>query len=856
MTQAISLVSVLTRANQYIDSADYKAANVLFSLVQEHFPEQPDCLHGMGVLALRTGHAGPAFELLKRALKALSLLPYSEELRPTKAMFLAHLGRAAQFEQDFAFATVCWHESLELEENSAVREWLNETKNIIQQVVQKTNHYIEEKSQPPVKAVNKTAKHLKALLAKKQKKANQASQKTTTLELNEVPDELLAQQIQAWIGKNDPIAARHAEIACQELLKRYPDLPDGLHWMGIACHYQKRSQEGLVWLRKAIATAPEHPYFHNTLGVVLRKAGTAEECIQSFKNALRFKPDYAEAGMNLANILRDENELDEAIAWYKWAQSLKANYFESWNNLGILYKNKKEYEKAREAFEKALELKPDYANPYLNLAVIHEEKKERADAVKLYRKTLELKPDTHEVWLSLMHNQMHHCDWNGLEEGINRVRTLVQESYPGELLPFNFLSLPGTTPLEQRKCGELFTNSRYMTFMLQGKKMHFEFKQEPKQKLKIGFLSADFNEHAVSISLVQVIEYFDHNQYELYGYAYGKNDNGPTRQRISRAFDHFIDIDRLGHIDAAKRIYEDQIDILVDLTAYTAGGRAEIMALHPAPIQANYLGYPSTMAAPFIEYLIGDPIITPPEHQAFYSETLALLPHCYFPNDRKRVVEENSSRETEGLPLDKFVFCSFNQPYKINAALWSDWCTILKRVPNSVLWLHAFEMPARDNLRVAAKEHGIDPERILFATVKQRLSEHLGRLRLADLALDTSPYNGHTTTSDALWAGLPVIAQLGDSFAARVAASILNAANVPELITHSRAEYVELACTLASSAEQLNTLRTKINTSRETCPLYDSPRLAKNLGRMFSAMYENWLAGNAPRIIQLEDQDA
>lgn len=854
MMQSIPLVSVLTRANQYIENTDYKAANVLFSLVQEHFPEQPDCLHGMGVLALRTGHAGPAFELLKRSLKALALLPDTTELYPTKAMFLAHLGRAAQFQQDFAYAMVCWQQSLELDPNSAVSAWMEETKRIIQQIVTKTNRYIEEKSQPPVQAINKTAQHLKTLLAKKQKKNNK-NQKTTNVELHEIPDEVLAQQIQAWIGKADSMTARHAEIACQELLKRYPDLPDGLHWMGIACHYQKRSSEGLVWLKKAIAVAPEHPYFHNTLGVVLRKAGTAEECIQSFRNALRFKPDYAEAGMNLANILRDENELDEAIAWYKWAQGLKAHYFESWNNLGILYKNKKEYDKARDAFEKALAIKPDYANPYLNLAVIHEEKKERAEAVKLYRKTLEMKPDTHEIWLSMMHNQMHHCDWEGLEEGIHQVRTLVREEYQGELLPFNFLSLPGTTPLEQRKCAELFTNSRYMTFMLQAKKMNFQFKKELKTKLKIGFLSADFNEHAVSISLVQVIELFDHEHYELYAYAYGKNDNGPTRQRISQAFDHFIDIDRFGHLEAAKRIYEDNIDILIDLTAYTAGGRAEIMALHPAPIQANYLGYPSTMAAPFIEYLIGDPIITPPEHAAFYSETLALLPHCYFPNDRKRLVEENSSRETEGLPLDKFVLCSFNQPYKINANLWDDWCTILKNIPNAVLWLHAFEMPAREKLKKEAEKRGVDPERILFASVKPRLSEHLGRLRLADLALDTSPYNGHTTTSDALWAGLPVVAQLGESFAARVAASILTAANVPELITYSRSEYIDLVCKLATSAEELQSLRSKISANKETCPLYDSMRLAKNLGRIFSAMYANWLADRQPTLIQIEDKE-
>lgn len=844
---SIPLLAVLTRANEYLDQKNYPAANALYVLIQEHFPEQADCLHGMGVLALNTGHAAAALELIERALKALDRLPNIAELAGNKALFWAHLGRAYSEQGKLAWALMAWSRSLDFAVNSTVQMWFEQGLN---QAKAQGEAALAALPKMP-RSNNKTSTQLKNLLDKKKQKG----QPTRSATLSDISDEALATQIEGLINQSSRDAAAQAEILAIEMLRRYPEHGDAWHWRGIACFYQKRGEEGLPHLLKAVELFPNHPYYYNTLGVVQRQYASITDAQKSFEYALTLKPDYAEAGMNFANLLRDEGEYESAIGWYMWAQRLKENYFEALNNLGILFKNQKAYEPAKSWLNKALEVNPNYANAYLNLGVIAEEEKKRSEAIELYEKTLVLKPDCHEVRLSLAHQKMHLCDWSGLETQINTVRQLVCEGYRGEMLPFNFLSLPGSTALEQKQCGQLFFNSRYSSFSRKTSELGLTFNRKRKEKIRIGFLSVDFREHAVAISLVQVIEQFDRNRFELFAYAYGQDDAGPTRQRLKVSFDQFIDIDALSHIDAAQKIYQDQIDILVDLTGYTAGSRSEIMALHPAPIQVNYLGYPSTMATECVEYLLGDHIITPVEHADAYTEKLVLLPDCYFPHDRNRVLEGEPTREAEGLPTDKFIFCSFNQPYKINPQLWDVWCQILREVPNSILWLHGFDTIARENLGKEAEARGVSTERLIFAKVKPKLSEHLARIALADLALDTVPYNGHTTTGDALWAGTPVLTALGDYFSARVAASMLHAAGFPDLVASNLDQYAQKAIEIAQNPAQLQALRQRLADSRLTCRLYDSARLTRNIEKAFVAMYENWLAGNAPQLIRIENDD-
>ena len=849
MTLAISIADILTTANQYLDQAQYSAAHTLYTLIQAHTPEQADCLHGMGVLALKTNHPDVALQLLARAYKAIQRLPHHTELVGNKALFLAHLGQAYAKNQKLAWALMCWSRSLDFIPNPTVQVWFD------QGLAQaKAQGEMALAALPTMTkradAGRKISTQLKNLLDKKKQKGLPARAAT----LADVSDEALATQIEGLINQSTRDAAAQAETLAIEMLRRYPEHGDAWHWRGIACFYQKRGEEGLPHLLKAVALYPNHPYYYNTLGVVQRQYASITDAEKSFEQALTFKPDYAEAGMNFANLLRDEGEYDAAIGWYIWAQRLKANYFEALNNLGILFKNQKAYESAKFWLNKTLEANPNYPNAYLNLGVIAEEERKRPEAIEFYEKTIFLKPDLHEVRLSLAHQKMHLCDWSGLEAQINTVRQLVRERYRGEMLPFNFLSLPGSTALEQKQCGELFFDSRYSSFARKTAGLGFVFRRERKARIRIGFLSVDFREHAVAISLVQVIEKFDRSRFELIAYAYGPDHAGPTRQRLKASFDQFIDIEALSHIESAQKIYQDQIDILVDLTGYTAGSRSEIMALHPAPVQVSYLGYSTTMGTQCVEYLIGDPIITPLDHAAFYAEKLALLPDCYFPHDRNRLLEGEPTREGEGLPADQFVFCSFNQPYKVNPQLWDVWCRILREVPNSVLWLHGFEQVARDNLGKEAEARGVSAARLIFAKVKPKLSEHLARIALADLALDTIPYGGHTTTGDALWAGTPVLTCLGESFAARVAASMLDAVGLPQLITHDFSEYANLAIRLAQDSVLLDNIKKTLKENRLTHPLFDSQRLTKNLEKVFEVIYKKWIEGEEPAAFQIQGE--
>jgi len=645
-------------------------------------------------------------------------------------------------------------------------------------------------------------------------------------------------------------SARAIEPLCLNLIKRFPSSPDALHWMSVAMLYQCRYEEALDWAQRTVEAAPWHPFYLNTKAIILNIFATPEEATECFYDVLRLKPNYPEGHMNLANILRDQGNHEEAFNWYQRALELKDNLHECWNNLGVLYKQMQKRDIAVQCFEKAAAMCANYTDPHTHLAALYGEERNHQKSIEYYQAALHINPTIHEAWLHLLKSLMYLCEWNQLQQSIDRVRRLVNQGYPGGLDPFTFLSLPGGTAEEQRRCAELYVKSRFQSFMRQAKKINFSYPAVRHDKIRIGYLSADYRQHAVALSLVQVLELHNKDKFEVFAYAYTADDNSDVRKRVA-ACSHFVDLQHHSFLDAARRIHNDGIDIAIDLTAYTAHGRSEIMALRPAPVQVNYLGYPGTMAAPFIDYLIGDPIITPIESAHCFSETLALLPHCYFPNDRTRQINTTITRADEKLPDTAFIFCSFNQAFKINPTLWNVWCDLLHETPDSILWLHALDDLAQKNLRRLFIERGLEPSRLHFAKAKRNLADHLGRLRLADLALDTIPYNGHTTTSDALWVGLPVLTCLGDTFTSRVAASMLTAARVPELIANSLEDYRYQAIELVRQPAKINALRQKILDNRDTCPLYDSAGMARNLEKIFTQMHDNRLAGKPPQAIRI-----
>jgi protein O-GlcNAc transferase len=403
-----------------------------------------------------------------------------------------------------------------------------------------------------------------------------------------------------------------------------------------------------------------------------------------------------------------------------------------------------------------------------------------------------------------------------------------------------------TTAEQQRKSARQWVNQRLKVKGEVGYDRAHNRTTTPKTKMTIGYLSADFRSHAVACLIAELIEKHDRSRFAIHGYSYGRDDGSAIRGRLVRAFDRFVDVSNLSHLQAAQRIAHDEVQVLVDLTGYTRNARTHILALRPAPIQVNYLGYPGTMGASFIDYILVDDYIVPSNQQPSFTEKLVHLPGCYQINDSQREIAScTQSRAECGLPEAGFVFCSFNNNFKITPEMFGVWMTLLKEVPGSVLWLLEGNRFAPANLCREAKKRGVAAERLVFAPHRS-LAEHLARHRLADLFLDTFPYNAHTTASDALWAGCPVLTMAGETFASRVAASLLSALDLPELITRSLADYQDAALRLARNTGLLVALRERLEASRKESQLFNADWFARNLEKAYSTMWEIYASGEAP----------
>jgi protein O-GlcNAc transferase len=384
----------------------------------------------------------------------------------------------------------------------------------------------------------------------------------------------------------------------------------------------------------------------------------------------------------------------------------------------------------------------------------------------------------------------------------------------------------------------------------------FDKRKPPKEKITLGYLSSDFRDHPVAHLMRSLLGLHDRGAFKVACYSCGIDDGSDYRRGISKDADKFVDLHGLNHAEAAKCIWDDQVDILVELNGYTEGSRLDICALRPAPVQVSYLGFPGTTGADFMDYIIVDKIVAPAEHAPYYGECLVYLPHCYMATDNGQPVSEIlQKREDVGLPRDGVVFCSFNQGFKIDETTFDVWMTILKDVPRSVLWLQKLNQAAQKNLKNAAEDRGISADRIVFAEKLPVKADHLARLSFADLALDTLAFNGHTTTSDILWAGVPIVALQGSHFASRVSASILTAMGLPELVTHSTKDYQTVAVALAKNPEALEKVRKKLLNNLLETPLFDTPRFVRNLEKAYKEMWKVFLSGKRPEQIHIVDDE-
>jgi protein O-GlcNAc transferase len=498
-----------------------------------------------------------------------------------------------------------------------------------------------------------------------------------------------------------------------------------------------------------------------------------------------------------------------------------------------------------------VEANPGRADLLFNLGAAFETQ-DPDKAFECYRQAVATAPGYYPARISLLHHLQRRCEWGNLKPAIQKIRKVVREgpatqrNHPS---PFMFLALPGTTPHEQKRCAEKYIQLECppQTVSALRDKLAFDSSRPPNEKIHIGYLSEDFRQHAVSHQMVEVIERRDRSRFHITAFSYGPDDGSRIRKRIEKAFDSFVDITDKDHEDAAREIHSRHIDILVDLTAYAGSTRSAVLALRPAPIQVNFLGYPGTMGADFVDYLIADKFIIPAELQRFYTEKVVWLPDCYMPNDRSRPLPSAPSRAECGLPENGFVFCCFNQSYKFTPEVFDIWCRLLKSVPDSVLWLSAPSPVAETNLRREAETRGVSSERIIMANKLETVEAHLARLQCADLFLDTLPYNAHATCSDALWMGLPVITCAGETFPSRVAGSMLTAMGVPELITYNLNDYHQLALDLANDRNRLDSIRRKIVANRDSSPLFDSEKFTRNLERAYVQMISQAESGATSR---------
>jgi protein O-GlcNAc transferase len=656
---------------------------------------------------------------------------------------------------------------------------------------------------------------------------------------------------------NDLGAAFHSQRQFHDAIECFrragvlkPDFALAHFNLGNALVEQSRLEEAAASYRKAIQANPELADAYINLGRVLSVQYRLEEAVTVYERALALRPDDAENHSNLGNLLKELGRLDEAVASYERALALAPDHAVMHNNLGAVLRLQGRVDRAIASLRQALVLDPELVEALSNLGEIFDLRGQHAEALACFERAVALDPDDDRALARWFRVKQLLFDWNGYRDGEARVRQggMTPRAFS---TPFILLGISSTAK-------EQFDRTRPLAQLLSRREPELFPQRPPKsaERLRIGYLSADFRQHPVAFLCAGVIEQHDRRSFDVLGYSYGPDDRSTIRRRFARAFDRFVDISEMAHRQAAEQIWRDELDILIDLTGYTGSCRPMILVHRPAPIQVNYLGYPGTMGADFIDYIIVDRFVVPAAQQPFFSERLVHLPFCYQCNDDQRPIAASGlTRADFHLPADGFVFCCFNNSYKITPDIFGIWMRLLRAVPGSVLWLLEVCQAARANLAREAAARGVEPERIVLAP-HLPLAQHLGRHRLADLFLDTLPYNAHTTASDALWAGLPVLTCVGDTFAGRVAGSLLHAVGLPELATRSLEDYERLALRLAREQQLLQRYRQRLAENRLNSPLFDTAGSTRALEAAYREMHRRRVEGLLPSAFGVSDPPA
>ena len=812
-------VHKLKQAQERLHRGDVVGAQALCAQVLERAPRNPDALCLLGCARLMSGQPREAIPFLQKALEA----------EPHDGMALEHLGLAHLLLGEFAEAEPVLRRAAAL--NGAPAS---------------------------------VAMRLGIALLHQDKPAEALHELQRALAMDPQSADCHLNLGQAHAQAGDWAAARgHFET----VLELDPGHVDALYNLGVLSLGREELGAAQQWFERALAGAPRHADALANLGIVLQRQSRLDAAAECFRRALALDPRLAPAGNNLARTLALQGRLVEAREQYRRTLELAPDLMEAregyaaacvalgrlkegiaalreivrrdpghaaaWSQLADALFQSGELDEARSSAERANTIDPDATGPYSALALVHIVRGETEQAIAVLEDGFRRTSGSGLLGM-LAHQVRRACDWEKARSAWAELAPRLDHAT--ELgSPFWLLS-DATTPGQQLAYTRRWAKARFGAPAPRRSVSRAEADQASR-RLRVGYLSSDFYDHATAYLLAGVLERHDRERVEIFAYSYGPDDAGRLRARVRQACEHFIDVAWDPHDAVVRRIEDDRLDVLVDLKGYTLGARTAILARRPCAIQVNWLGYPGTMGAEFIDYLIADEFIIPSGRESAYSERVVRLDPCWQCNDRGRPVVAALTRSDYGLPDDAFVFCCFNQTVKVTPAVFACWMRLLARAPASVLWLAEDNPLATRNLAEAAQAHGIARERVVFSP-RLPYAQHLARYQVADLALDTFPYTSHSTASDALWLGCPLVALCGETFAARVSGSILTACGLPELITYSLAEYEALAGRIATDRDLASRTRSQLSSVKETAPLFDAARYARNLERIYRELVE------------------
>ena len=622
--------------------------------------------------------------------------------------------------------------------------------------------------------------------------------------------------------------------------RRHP-LAEADYLRGLALSKKDLWAQAAEAFASATARNPDDAVFWLNLAHARVKLGDLENAADAARRAAELDPS-SEVALSIASqCLAACNRHEETIAMLQRLDLAKVRnpnpHFALGDALSALHR----YREAIDAYLAAIGRKPDFLPAHVHLANVFERIALHVEARECLQTAVALGDTRAAVMSAMAYHAQHACRWDLFRKDYENLQAELAAGH-GQHVPFHLLTMPSTRG-QQRAAGYAYWAERCKDIL----PLPAPGPRDPAARIRVGYVTNDIFRHATAYLIGDLLESHDRARFEVFLYSYGHDDGSEIRRRIiAAAGQGYVEASKMSDAQLAQRVRADDIDILVDLKGYTLGTRIGVFALHPARVQVNYLGYPGTMGAPCYEYIVGDRIITPLEHAADYSEKIAQLPHCYQPNDRRRPIGRRPTRAECGLPEQGFVFCSFNNCYKITEPVFDRWCRLLRQVEGSVLWLYQANDQARPNLLREAQQRGIAADRIVWAPHVD-LADHLGRLQLADLVLDTLPVNAHTTASDALWAGVPMVTTAGDSLVARVASSVLHAAGLAELVAPDGDAYEQLALELARDPARLRAIRERLMAGREHCALFDSQAHTVDLEALYGRMLSIWVRGDAPQ---------